>query len=255
VVTSSKFLTVYENPTAVAGPTLTTCSSNGPMNITFGSSATNASSVLWTSSGTGTFTNPDSLSSCTYEPSPADIAAGSVTLTLTAYSLACSFATNTKTLTIQSSPTITSTTPGSRIGSGTVTLGATASSGTISWYANPTGGAILGTGNSFTTPTLFTTTTYYVQSFNGTCNSAPRVAVTATVFINEINLQGNTVSIVDGDTTPSAADWTDFGTASTRTFTIQNTGSSTLGVGAISISGANAADFSITQFCHLSKLL
>ncbi len=246
VVISSKFLTVYEKPTAVAGSNITTCSSDGAVNITFGSGASNHSSVTWTSSGTGTFANPNSLSTCTYTPSAADIAAGSVTLTLTAYSLVCSLVTSTKTLTILSSPTITSTTPASRIGSGSVTLAATASSGTISWYANATGGGSLGTGNSFTTPVLFSTTTYYVQSFNGTCNSAPRVAVTATIFINEIDVQGNATSIVDGDITPSAADWTDFGTASTRTFTIRNSGSSTLGVGAISISGANAADFSVT---------
>ncbi len=246
VVTSSKFLTVYQQPTAVAGSNISTCSAAGAVNITFGSSASNHSSVTWTSSGTGTFANPNSLSTCTYTPSAADIAAGSVTLTLTANSVACSFVTATKTLTILSSPTITSTTPGSRVGSGTVTLAATASAGTISWYANPTGGGSLGTGNSFTTPVLFNTTTYYVESFNGTCTSAPRVAVTATIFINEIDVQGNAVSIVDGDITPSAADWTDFGTASTRTFTIRNTGSSSLAIGAITFSGANPGDFAVT---------
>lgn len=67
----------------------------------------------------------------------------------------------------------------------------------------------------------------------------------------EINVQGNATSIADGDTTPSTADHTDFGGTAVsggtvnRTFTIQNTGTAALTVGAVSISGSHAADFSI----------
>ena len=66
----------------------------------------------------------------------------------------------------------------------------------------------------------------------------------------EINIQGNSVSIVDGDATPSTADYTDFGStyigsANNVTYTIQNTGNSTLTIGAISFSGANATDFTV----------
>ncbi|MCE3280847.1 MAG: hypothetical protein K0S44_3038, partial [Bacteroidetes bacterium] len=43
-------------------------------------------------------------------------------------------------------PTITSTTPASRCGTGTVVLGATASAGTLNWYSASTGGSSLGTG-------------------------------------------------------------------------------------------------------------
>ena len=72
----------------------------------------------------------------------------------------------------------------------------------------------------------------------------------------EINLQGNGVDIWDGDTTPSEADHTDFGSADVtsgsvdRTFTIQNTGTSDLtlsGFPLVEISGTNAADFSVTS--------
>ncbi len=72
----------------------------------------------------------------------------------------------------------------------------------------------------------------------------------------EINVQGNSRTIADGDATPSAADHTDFGAVNissatvVRTFTIQNTGASTLSLtGAspyVTIGGTNAADFSIT---------
>ena len=50
-----------------------------------------------------------------------------------------------------------------RCGVGTATLTATASTGaTLNWYANASGGAAIGTGTSFTTPTINTSTTYYV---------------------------------------------------------------------------------------------
>ena len=69
----------------------------------------------------------------------------------------------------------------------------------------------------------------------------------------EMDVQGNSVSIVDGDTTPNAADDTSFGAQSvaggtvSKTFTIQNTGTETLTLGsnAVSISGANASDFTV----------
>jgi len=82
--------------------------------------------------------------------------------------------------TINTIPTITGTTPANRCGDGSVTLQATASSGTISWYATATGGTALATGGSFTTPSLSATTTYYVETNNGTCNSS-RTAVVATI--------------------------------------------------------------------------
>ena len=67
----------------------------------------------------------------------------------------------------------------------------------------------------------------------------------------EINILGNTISILDGDTTPSTSDWTIFGSMETSTgtiikkYTIQNTGGDALSVGAITISGTNAGDFTV----------
>jgi len=60
-------------------------------------------------------------------------------------------------------PSVTGTTPATRCGMGTLTLGATASAGTtLKWYTSLTGGTAIGTGTSFTTPTISTTTSYYV---------------------------------------------------------------------------------------------
>ncbi|WP_198012065.1 T9SS type A sorting domain-containing protein [Gillisia sp. CAL575] len=78
-------------------------------------------------------------------------------------------------------PTITSSTPRSRCGTGTVVLGATASTGTINWYAAATGGASLGTGTTFTTPNISSNTTYYVDATSIGCISSSRSAVLATV--------------------------------------------------------------------------
>ena len=63
-------------------------------------------------------------------------------------------------------PNITSTTPSSRCGIGTTTLGAT-STGSLNWYAAATGGSAIGTGSVFTTPVINTTTSYYVSSQSG----------------------------------------------------------------------------------------
>ena len=70
----------------------------------------------------------------------------------------------------------------------------------------------------------------------------------------EIAVTGNGTNIVDGDSSPSSGDHTDFGSANpsggtvSRTFTITNSGTDTLvlGSGAVSVSGANATDFSVT---------
>ena len=90
--------------TVNAGANFSACSSNTSITITTGSSATNQTSVLWTSNGTGTFTNSNSLTTATYTPSAADITAGSVILTLTASNVGCPNVTSTKTLTFVNAP-------------------------------------------------------------------------------------------------------------------------------------------------------
>lgn len=83
--------------------------------------------------------------------------------------------------TVTNSPTVSSTSPSSVCGSGTVTLKATASSGNINWYDKPTGGTSLSTNNSFTTPSINSTTTYYAEAISNGCKSS-RTPVIATVY-------------------------------------------------------------------------
>ncbi|WP_238944446.1 Ig-like domain-containing protein [Sandaracinomonas limnophila] len=79
-------------------------------------------------------------------------------------------------------PTVASTTPNSNCGPGTVALGATASTGaTISWFENSSGGSALTTGTSYTTPSISTTTSYWVSASDEHCTSA-RTEVIATIY-------------------------------------------------------------------------
>ena len=79
-------------------------------------------------------------------------------------------------------------------------------------------------------------------------------AIQGTGTAAEMDVQGNSVSIVDADATPSTTDHTDFGSvvAATagatvvRTFTILNTGTANLSVTGVTISGTNMADFTVT---------
>jgi hypothetical protein len=65
-------------------------------------------------------------------------------------------------------PQVTGTTPASRCGTGTVTLGATASAGsTLNWYAAASGGSSISSGTTFTTPSINSNTTYYVSASIG----------------------------------------------------------------------------------------
>ena len=79
---------------------------------------------------------------------------------------------------------ITSIINGTNCGQGSVTLGATASAGTTSfrWYTAQTGGTYVSTAsNTWATPTISTTTTYYVTAFNGSCESLFRTPIVATI--------------------------------------------------------------------------
>ncbi len=60
-------------------------------------------------------------------------------------------------------------------------LAATASAGTINWYASATGGSSIGTGTTFTTPSITTTTSYWADATNNGCITSARTEVTATV--------------------------------------------------------------------------
>ncbi len=81
--------------------------------------------------------------------------------------------------------TITSVTNGSTCGSGIVNLNASGSSGTTEyrWYTSETGGSPVATTptGSWNTPSLTSTTSYWVTAYNGSCESVVRTEIIATV--------------------------------------------------------------------------
>ncbi len=79
-----------------------------------------------------------------------------------------------------SQPSVVSTTPATRCGIGSVNLGATVSAGASAiWFAAATGGAPLFTGETFATPSISETTTYYVAASEGaTAESAAKASST-----------------------------------------------------------------------------
>lgn len=175
---------------------------------------------------------------------------------------------------ISSYPTFTTIHNAPTIGSGSAP---TPSSFTASWAA-PTGGGSAtytyeiqvdndpafgsvdftqssiasGTLNVNATPLASSTTYYYrVRAVNAGGNSAwssTSAGITTLAPTPEINLQGNSTTIVNGDATPTTADHTDFGSIGwgnnqTRTFTIQNTGTAPLsltGTPRVALTGSSA---------------
>lgn len=167
-----------EGGTLAVSPTSNTPICEGELlNLFANPSGTGSSSAsyLWTGSNGDTFTNENPIIS--------GLAQGNYTYTVTIRDSAGN--TNTKSLIVAvlEAPSLISITSGSRNGPGPVLLAASTSSGVLNWFSNSSGGSILGTGSSFTTPALTTTTTFYVQVTGGNGCISTRVPVLATINI------------------------------------------------------------------------
>jgi hypothetical protein len=104
-VSDEAFMNLCFQPpaTVIAGVDETICQSE---THTLSGNASNYESVLWTTSGNGVFSSTSSLTPV-YTPGSDDIAAGFVTLTLTAYAFAnCDDISDSKILTIQKTPVV-----------------------------------------------------------------------------------------------------------------------------------------------------
>lgn len=102
---------------------------------------------------------------------------------------------------------ITSVTNGSACGGpNTVNLSAVSAGATgFRWYSTLTGGAplatVVGSGN-WTTPSISTTTTYYVTAYNGTCESLYRTPVKATILTTTNITITPSAPIICGENSP-----------------------------------------------------
>lgn len=71
---------------------------------------------------------------------------------------------------------------------------------TYNWYDAATGGTLLSSGTSYTTPALLTAATYYVEAISNTnCTSATRTAVIVTIASLPAAPQANPVQVCTGD--------------------------------------------------------
>lgn len=105
----------------------------------------------------------DGQTSTLQNPTHTYLSYGTYTVKLTA-SNSCGNNQNIKTNYVSvSGPDLPTVQDANRCGAGTITLTANGT-GTLYWYDASTGGNLVNTGNSFTTPSLSATTTYYVEN-------------------------------------------------------------------------------------------
>ncbi len=174
-------ITIKPTPSVSSNPVSQAICNGGTTGITL-SSPVSGTTFAWTVSQTGTSgATAGSGTTISQTITLTGAAAGTATYTITPTASSCNGSALNVPVTVNPIPTITATTPAARCGTGTVILGATASAGTINWYAASSGGVSLGTGNSYTTPSISSTTTYYVDATNNGCTTASRTAIIATV--------------------------------------------------------------------------
>ncbi|RFS13431.1 PA14 domain-containing protein, partial [Emticicia sp. C21] len=193
---STPSVTADSNEPICAGQTL---------NLT-GSASPTPSTYKWTGPGsfTSTSQNPSRTSATT-------AMSGIYTLAVT-FSGCTATVTATTSVTVSTVPSTPSATGATRCGTGTVTLSASGCSGTYRWYNVSSGGSSLGTGSSFTTPSISNTTTYYVECNIGSCTSG-RASAIATVNASpsptatgDTECEGSTIIL--GSTGGTSYSWT-----------------------------------------------
>ena len=99
---------------------------------------------------------------------------------VTPFGGSAAWASGVRQITVNTVPVITSISNGQRCGPGSVTLNASANVGTISWY-KLLDGPSLGSGSTYTTPSLSESANYFVVARNGNCPASIAVSVKATI--------------------------------------------------------------------------
>lgn len=148
--------------------------------------------------------------------------------------------------------TIYNTSSSAPLSVGTISISGTNASD-YSVTSAPSSVVAIGSSTTFTitfTPSSSGLRTADISIVNNDTDENPyNYSIQGTAIGSEIDVKGNLISIIDGDTTPVTTDWTDFSNVTTsRTYTIFNTGNSNLSIGTVTITGANAGDFSVTTY-------
>jgi len=197
---SSMILSISRQPIANAGSNATICET--ATYTLSGSSAQYYSTINWITSGTGNFNNSSVLHPV-YTPSAADIAAGSVVLTLLGYANApCTNVTSSMTLTITKAP-IANAGPNSAICQGTAfsIVGASASNfASILWTA-PGPGVLT---NATTLSPTYTPTAGQTGTVILTLTANPNTGCAAAVSTMTLTIDSLPTSVISGPTTVCA---------------------------------------------------
>jgi len=196
--------TTYIQPTVNAGSSLSICASESIVTIGANASASNYSTLNWsTTDGSGTFADSHALTT-TYSPSASDLTHNQIHLTLTATpGNMCNDVSKTIILNISPITNAGLTSEDQIICYNTsTTISLTGSVGTIQWkssvngvdWINVTGGSG-GTTDSYTTPLLTVNTMYKAVVKSGVCNEMESAVITIT--INSLT-NGGTISGSNG---------------------------------------------------------
>jgi len=130
-----------------------------------------------------------------------------------------------------SPPLVVSTVPVTRCGYGTVSLVANPSTGSaIRWFDSLSGGAQVGSGNTFTTPALSTTTTYYAEAraFGAIAKLGPSNPTTQLGVKGLQNYQGYVNFTVNSNTSLQSVDIFPIASGQTGKLVIRNSSNITL---------------------------
>ncbi|MFM7387447.1 MAG: gliding motility-associated C-terminal domain-containing protein, partial [Bacteroidota bacterium] len=126
-------------------------------------------------------------------------------------------------------------------GNGSVTLTASTTgnppAGSLTWYSTPFGTTAVGTGNSFTTPVLNTTTTYYIGICPGSFRKAVTVVVGSAPTISGNAVITNATCLSPGSITGLSVN----GGAQPYSYSWSNNGGNTL-----NLSNASAGTYTLT---------
>lgn len=193
-ITDQPVLTVFNTPAPTGSATQTFCSSTSPR---LSNISVSGSGIIWYNAASGGTVLPGTnllVNGSTYYASQ----------TLNGCESQSRLAV---TVTVTQTPTILTVSHGTVCGSGTSTINATASAGTINWYSAQTGGSLLGSGTSFTTPTLSTPgkVSYWVSSTNNGCTTPTRSEVYVNVYALPTITLGSSPVVCKGATSTSVS--------------------------------------------------
>ena len=233
VISDTVTVTITPAATASAGPaSVSVCTG---LNYTASAAvATNATSIVWTTAGTGSF-NTASLVKPVYTPSAADIAAGSVVLTMTANGTGSCNAVSTITLLFTAVPTANAGVDDAICSDATFTANGIATGGTVKWTTSG-GGTFNGDTiiNAVYTPAATDTNvtlTMTVTGINECASFAPVVdtmlltvtpAPTANAGDATASMCSNTTYQTLGTAANGSIKWTSTGTGSFSNDAIAN---------------------------------